>query len=82
LKQAIQPGGFTLNDVRGMDFLSAWALGRMTGDMESVIKIVESAIPMLLRRGGHPLRRMNFLKELDERGLIDDKMVGNRAGAI
>jgi hypothetical protein len=25
---------------------------------------------------------MQFLKELDERGLIDEQMVGNRAGAI
>ena len=82
LKAAIKPGAFSLNDVRGMDFYAAWALGRMTGDMESVIKICESAVPMLLRRGGHPLRRIQFLKELDERGLIDDSAVGNRAGAI
>ena len=40
------------------------------------------AIPMLLRRGGHPLRRLHFLKELDERGLIDDNAVGNRGGII
>jgi hypothetical protein len=82
LKQSIKPGSFSLNDVRGMDFLAAYAYGIMTGDMEGVIDIVRSAIPMLLRRGGHPLRRMHFLKELDERGLIDEQMVGNRAGAI
>lgn len=80
LQQAIQPGSFTLNDARGMDFFAAWILGRLTGDMESVIKIVESAIPILLRRGGHPMRRMHFLKELDDRGLLNDKDVGNRAG--
>jgi len=82
LKQAMKPGTFSLNDIRGMDFLAAWALGVMTGDMESVIDIVRSAIPMLLRRGGHPLRRMHFLKELDERGMIDEQMVGSRAGVI
>jgi hypothetical protein len=82
LKQAIQPGSFSLNDVRGMDFFAAWALGRMTGDMDDVLKRVGSAMPMLLRRGGHPLRRLHFLKEMDERGLIDDQNVGNRAGAI
>jgi hypothetical protein len=82
LEAAIKPGSFSLNDVRGMDFYAAWALGKMTGDMDHVIKLCESAIPMLLRRGGHPLRRMQFLKELDERGLINDKDVGNRAGAI
>lgn len=82
LKQAIKPGAFSLNDVRGMDFLAAWALGVMTGDMDGVIKTVSSAIPMLLRRGGHPLRRMHFLNELDKRGMLDERLVGNRAGAI
>jgi hypothetical protein len=82
LQQCIQPGTFSLNDVRGMDFFSAWALGRMTGDMDDVFRRVESAIPMLLRRGGHPLRRLQFLKEMDERGLIDERQVGNRPGAI
>jgi len=82
LKQCIKPGSFSLNDVRGMDFFAAWMLGRMTGDMEGVIETVKSAIPMLLRRGGHPLRRLHFLKELDERGMIDDRFTGNRAGAI
>jgi hypothetical protein len=82
LSQAIQPGSFSLNDVRGMDFFAAWALGRMTGDMEDAIRRVERAIPMLLRRGGHPMRRLHFLKVMDERGLIDDKQVGNRAGTI
>jgi len=82
LDAAVRPGGFSLNDARGMDFLAAWALGRMTGDLDDVIKRVESAIPMLLRRGGHPMRRMHFLKELDERGLINDQNVGNRSGVI
>jgi len=82
LQAAIQPGSFSVNDVRAMDFFAAWILGRLTGDMDGVIKRVERSIPMLLRRGGHPLRRMHFLKELDERGLINDKDVGNRSGAI
>ncbi|NQT85223.1 glycoside hydrolase family 127 protein, partial [bacterium] len=82
LDAAIQPGSFSVNDVRGMDFFAAWTLGIMTGDMEGVIDRVKQAIPMLLRRGGHPLRRLHFLKEADERGLINDKDVGNRAGVI
>lgn len=82
LKAAIKPGSFSVNDVRGMDFYAAWALGRMTGDMDDVFQRVGPAVPMLLRRGGHPLRRLHFLKEMDERGLIDDAKVGNRAGNI
>ena len=82
LEKAIQPGSFSLNDVRGMDFFAAWALGRMTGDMDGAIDRVLRAIPMLLRRGGHPLRRLHFLKELDDRGLLDDAAAGNRAGVI
>lgn len=82
LRQAIKPGSFSVNDMRGMDFFAAWTLGRMTGDMDAVIATVRQAIPMLLRRGGHPLRRLHFLKELDERGLIDDRDVGNRPGTI
>ena len=82
LRQCIKPGSFSMNDVRGMDFFAAWTLGIMTGDMDSVIDIVRRAIPMLLRRGGHPLRRLHFLKELDQRSLIDDSQVGNRAGTI
>ena len=82
LKQALKPEMFSLNDIRGMDFLAAYAYGVMTDDMEGVIDLCRRAIPMLLRRGGHPLRRLHFLKELDARGLIDDMTVGNRAGAI
>jgi hypothetical protein len=82
LNAAIKPGGFSLNDARGMDFLAAYALGVMTGDMDDVIERVKAAVPMLLRRGGHPLRRLHFLKVLDDKGLIDDKAVGNRGGVI
>lgn len=82
LEQAIKPGSFSLNDARGMDFFAAWALGQMTGDMDGAIERVRRAAPMLLRRGGHPLRRLHFLKELDERGMIDDKQVGVRGGVI
>ena len=49
----------------------------MTKDMDAAIKFVEPAIPMLLRRGGNPVRRMHFLKELDMRDMIDKKCVGN-----
>ena len=82
LEQAIQPGSFSVNDVRGMDFLAAWAMGEMSGDMDGALERVRRAIPMLLRRGGHPLRRLHFLKVIDERGLIDDSAVGNRGGVI
>jgi hypothetical protein len=78
LKQFMKPETFTLNDARGMDFFGAWALGMMTGDMDDAIARVANVIPMLLRRGGHPLRRLHFLKELDERGLIDERDVGTR----
>ena len=50
--------------------------------MDGTISRVKRAIPMLLRRGGHPLRRLHFLKELDERGMIDDSQVGTRGGVI
>ena len=82
LSEAIRPGSFSVNDCRGMDFFAAWILGRLTGDMDDAIRRVERAVPMLLRRGGHPLRRLHFLKELDERGLIDDRQAGSRAGLI
>ena len=82
LRQAIKPGSFSPNDARGMDFMAAWILGRLTGDMDAVIQTVSQSIPMLLRRGGHPLRRLHFLKELDGRGLISDKEVGTRGGAV
>lgn len=82
LRDAIKPGSFSVNDVRGMDFFAAWVLGRLTGDMTGVVTTVSQAIPMLLRRGGHPLRRLHFLKELDKRGMINDKEVGSRGGVI
>lgn len=82
LEAAVKPGAFSVNDVRGMDFFAAWTLGRMTGDMDAVFTRVGQAVPMLLRRGGHPLRRLHFLKEMDERGLIDERQVGNRPGSI
>ena len=72
----MHPGEFSVNDVRGMDFLSLWAFGIMTEDMDAAIERVAEAVPMLLRRGGHPLRRMHFLKELDERDMIDERDVG------
>lgn len=82
LDAAIQPGSFSVNDIRGMDFFAAWALGRLTGDMDAIVQRIQRAIPMLLRRGGHPLRRLHFLKLLDERNLLDDSQVGNRGGNI
>ena len=77
LDKAIQPGSFTLNDSRCMDFFSVWALGVMTNDIDGALKRVERATPMLLRRGGHPLRRLHYLKEMDDRGMIDDRFVGD-----
>lgn len=82
LKQAIRPENFSVNDARTMDFFAAWILGHLTNDMDGVIRTIGRAIPMLLRRGGHPLRRLHFLKELDERGMIDDRQAGTRGGLI
>jgi hypothetical protein len=77
IKQSFKPGSIAINDDREMDFYSIWALGVMTGDMDAAIKLVEPAIPMFLRRGGIPVRRLHFLKELDERGMIDETKVGH-----
>ena len=77
IKHSFRPGSIAINDDREMDFYSIWALGVMTGDMDAAIKLVEPAIPMFLRRGGTPVRRMHFLKELDERGMINEVCVGN-----
>lgn len=81
LKVAVQPESFNVNDARAMDFLTVWIYMRLTGDTE-VINRLSMVIPMLLKRGGHPTRRLHFLKELDERGLIDEKIVGARGGVI
>lgn len=75
------PDRFQVNDARTMDFMTVWAYLRLTGD-EGVLERLKGVIPMLLRRGGHPTRRLHFLKVLDDHGLIDDSQVGNRAGMI
>ena len=76
LRAAIVPGSFPLNDYRGLDFFSAWILGVLGGDMEDAVERVQRAIPTLLRTGGIAVRRLHFLKEMDERGLIDEEQVG------
>jgi len=81
IKHSFKPGSIAINDDREMDFYSIWALGVMTGDMDAAIKLVEPAIPMFLRRGGNPMRRLHFLKELDERGMIDDSHAGHISSA-
>jgi hypothetical protein len=81
LKVAVQPESFNVNDARAMDFLTVWIYMQLTGDT-GVIDRLSMIIPMLLKRGGHPVRRLHFLKELDERGLIDEKIVGSRGGVI
>ena len=82
LDAAIRPARFSVNDTRNMDFFGAWILGTLTNDMDAVVKRIADAIPMLLRRGGHEMRRLHFLKVMDERGLIDEKQVGTRPGVI
>ena len=77
MKQSFQPDSIAINDDREMDFYSVWALGVMTGDMDAAIKLVQPAIPMFLRRGGNPVRRLHFLKELDERGMLDQAKIGH-----
>ncbi len=81
LKEAMRLERFQVNDARTMDFLAAWIYLRLTGDIAFLDRI-QPVIPMLLRRGGHPTRRLHFLKELDDRGMIDEKLVGSRGGVI
>jgi len=81
LKVAVEPSNFNVNDIRAMDFLTVWIYMQLTGDTD-VINRLAMVTPMLLKRGGHPVRRLQFLKEMDERGLIDEKQVGTRAGVI
>ncbi|MCC7191266.1 MAG: glycoside hydrolase family 127 protein [Phycisphaeraceae bacterium] len=81
LKVAVQPESFSVNDARAMDFFTVWIYMKLTGDTD-VINRLGMIIPMLLKRGGHPTRRLHFLKELDERGLIDERIVGSRGGVI
>ncbi|MBT4499502.1 MAG: hypothetical protein HOC74_17360 [Gemmatimonadetes bacterium] len=76
LDKAMRPENFLVNDPRAMDFFGAWAFGVMIGDMDEVIRRVAGAVPMLLRRGGHQMRRLHFLRELDIRGMIDERDVG------
>jgi hypothetical protein len=82
LRQEIRPGRFHGNDVRTLDFFAAWMLAELTGDVEDTLARVQQAVPFLLRRGGHPLRRLHFLRMLDERGLLDDRDAGNRPTVI
>jgi hypothetical protein len=81
LEVAMRPESFGVNDARSMDFFTAWIYMQLTGDTGLVDRLAH-VIPMLLRRGGHPTRRLHFLKVLDERGLIDERLVGSRAGVI
>jgi hypothetical protein len=81
LKIAVGPENFNVNDARTMDFLSVWIYMRLTGDT-AIVDRLAPVIPMLLKRGGHPVRRLHFLKELDDRGMIDERLVGSRAGTI
>ena len=82
LENFVHPENFNLNDARVMDFYAAWIYIILTGKRQETLKKLQSVIPMLLRRGGHAMRRLHFLKILDEEGLIDEQLVGNRAGAI
>jgi hypothetical protein len=82
LDKAVVPANFGLNDARAMDFFSAWALIQLTGDEAAVLERLRAVVPMLLRRGGHPLRRLHFLEVMDRHQLIDEQQVGNRPGVI
>lgn len=82
LKKFLRPESFNLNDARAMDFMSVWIYIQLTGDREGALTRLKGVIPMLVRRGGHALRRLHFLKIMDEEGLIDDTQAGNRAGVI
>jgi rhamnogalacturonyl hydrolase YesR len=82
LEAFVKPENFSLNDCRGMDFYAAWAYAQLSGDRRRVLDTLAAPARMLLRRGGHPLRRLHYLALMDEEGLIDDSEVGSRGGTI
>jgi len=63
------------DDGRAHNFYAVWGAHRMTGD-DSWIERMKPGISILLKLGGHQVRRLHFLKLLHERGMINDDTVG------
>jgi len=61
------PGRFSIDDSRGMDYFAVWAYLHLTGD-DSVLETLREAIDNFLKKGGHEMRRLHFLGYLDARG--------------
>jgi hypothetical protein len=69
LKKALVPERFGINDSRLMDFMAAWAYIQLTGD-KSILQTLKDPIENFLIKGGHEMRRLEFLNVLDQEGLI------------
>ena len=72
LEKLCVPERFSVDDARGMDFQSVWQYVHLTGDL-GVIEKLRKPIENFLKKGGHPLRRLHFLKVLDEQGRLTDE---------
>jgi len=72
LKKLCSPERFGVNDSRSMDFQGVWQYIHLTGDL-SVLETLRKPILNFLEKGGHPMRRLHFLKVLDEQGWLKDE---------
>jgi len=61
------PSRFGTDDSRSMDFFAVWAYLHLTGD-DSLLVILKDPIDNFLKKGGHAMRRLQFLGYLDARG--------------
>jgi hypothetical protein len=69
VKKMMVPERFSIDDSRMMDFMAVWAYIHLTGD-KSPLETLKAPIENFLIKGGHEMRRLEFLKVLDEEGLI------------
>lgn len=70
LASMMDPARFGVDDSRAMDFMAVWIYLHLTGD-HCVLDRLKDPIENFLLKGGHPMRRLEFLKILDEEGLIN-----------
>ena len=70
LEKMMDPSRFSVNDSRGMDFMSVWAYLKLTGDM-NVLETLREPIRNFIKKGGHEMRRLHMLKVLDEAGWLE-----------
>lgn len=69
LKPMMSPERFSVNDGRMMDFFAVWAYIHLTGD-KSVLTTLKDPIANFIEKGGHPMRRLEFLDLLDREGRL------------